>query len=29
VLMRYGDAEAEIFSYLTLDELKEMAAAED
>ena len=29
VLMRYGDAEAEIFPYLTLDELKEMAAAED
>ena len=29
VLMRYGDAEAEVFPYLTLDELEGMAAAGD
>ena len=29
VLMRYGDTEAEVFPYLTLDELKDMAAAEE
>ena len=29
VLMRYGDTEAEVFPYLTLEELKEMAAAEE